>query len=240
MATVLHVYPGHGGAGASLLAAGLAWVISAHRATVLVDVDPASGGVDLLFGCADAPGVRWPALAAIGWPLDGPSLVGALPRCAELSLLTCERSVPHRLPAALIAEVVDALTRAGCAVVVDHATAHPVDPPGGHSLIVTATEARSVAACARRITARPPAGSGGSLRQLVTRGLPHGGPTPEVVADVLGLPLLAHLPFDRRLPGQLTDDGVPSLGRRSPLLRTARRIADLLGCDGAGDGRLTA
>lgn len=239
MATVIHVHPGHGGAGASLLAAGLAWVMSTNRTTVLVDVDPDSGGVDLLFGCAAASGVRWPALASIEWPLDGPSLLGALPRCAALSVLTCERSASHLLPTALIAEVVDALTRAECAVVVDHPTGQPADLPGRHRIVVTATEPRSVAACARRLGSWPPV-IGGPLHHLVTRGLPHGGPTPEVVADVVGLPLLAHLPFAARLPGLLADDGVPGLGRRSPLLRTARRIADLLGCDQQAEDRLTA
>ena len=65
-ARVVGVVGGSGGAGASVLAVSLALAgVRRGHATVLVDLDPRGGGLDLALGAEDRPGARWPDLAGI-------------------------------------------------------------------------------------------------------------------------------------------------------------------------------
>ena len=57
---VVAVMAGRGGAGASLFATALAQTAAD---ALLVDADPWSGGIDLVVGSEDEPGLRWPDLA---------------------------------------------------------------------------------------------------------------------------------------------------------------------------------
>jgi septum formation inhibitor-activating ATPase MinD len=84
---VLAVLSGRGGAGGSTLAAALA-LAGTRRGlrSTLVDLDPAGGGIDLLFGLETQPGPRWSDLAQ--WRdgrLCGRSLRDALPTYAAHS-----------------------------------------------------------------------------------------------------------------------------------------------------------
>jgi len=210
----------------------------AGRPVVLVDLDPGSGGLDLLLGLATVPGARWPVLRGLTPPIDGASLRGALPGRGSVAVLTHDRCdpVPHAsaepgpLPTPA-AGALDALSGLDVLVIADHPVTAAVAGAEGVHVLVTAVEARSVAAAARRLAGcrAADAAGDGRLVHLVTRGLPSGGAAPEVVAEVLGLPLLAHLPFDPRLPAHLAELGCPGLPPRSPLVRVAGRIVDLLG-----------
>jgi hypothetical protein len=63
---VVGVVGGRGGAGASTLAVTLALASARRRLrTVLVDGDPLGGGLDLLLGAEDLPGLRWADLADV-------------------------------------------------------------------------------------------------------------------------------------------------------------------------------
>lgn len=65
-AKVVAVVPGSGGAGASVLAAGLAVTAVRHGVRpLLIDADPLGGGLDVLLGWEEHAGLRWPGLA---WP----------------------------------------------------------------------------------------------------------------------------------------------------------------------------
>jgi hypothetical protein len=81
------VLSGRGGAGGSTLAAALALAGTRRGlAATLVDLDPAGGGIDLLFGLETEPGPRWSELAR--WRdgrLCGRSLREALPTYAARS-----------------------------------------------------------------------------------------------------------------------------------------------------------
>ena len=84
---VVAVVSGRGGAGGSTLAAALA-LAGTRRGlrSTLVDLDPAGGGIDLLFGLETEPGPRWSELAQ--WRdgrLCGRSLRDALPTYAAHS-----------------------------------------------------------------------------------------------------------------------------------------------------------
>jgi cellulose biosynthesis protein BcsQ len=89
---ILAVIGGRGGAGASILAGGLA--VTAVRAglrTLLVDADPLGGGLDLVLGWEQVDGLRWPALAGAGGRVDPPALLRALPHRGDLVLLSFAR-----------------------------------------------------------------------------------------------------------------------------------------------------
>ena len=94
---VLAVLGGRGGAGASVLAAGLC--VTASRSglrTLLVDADPLGGGADLLLGWEEEHGLRWPQLAEAGGRLDAQALVAALPSRGDLVVLSCDRAEPGK------------------------------------------------------------------------------------------------------------------------------------------------
>ncbi|MEY9927103.1 Mrp family chromosome partitioning ATPase [Catenulispora sp. GP43] len=84
---VVAVLSGRGGAGGSTLAAALALAgVRRGLRCTLVDLDPAGGGIDLLFGLETEPGPRWSELAQ--WRdgrLSGRSLRDALPTYAAHS-----------------------------------------------------------------------------------------------------------------------------------------------------------
>ena len=99
-ARVVAVVGGRGGAGASTLACALA-VTAASVAgdgapTVLVDADPLGGGLDLVLGCEDLPGLRWPDLTSASGAVSGPALAAALPHRYGLHLLSWDRGQPQR------------------------------------------------------------------------------------------------------------------------------------------------
>jgi secretion/DNA translocation related CpaE-like protein len=87
MGAVIGVVGGSGGVGASSFAAVLAAVCG--RA-LLVDLDAASGGVDVLLGIEAAPGVRWSGLQLGGGRLDPRELFDRLPRWGPVSVLAAD------------------------------------------------------------------------------------------------------------------------------------------------------
>ena len=100
---IVAVLGGRGGAGASVLAGGLA--VTAARArlrTLLVDADPLGGGLDLVLGWEELDGLRWPALdrgRAAGWTRRRWSArcpAGATWSCSPGTGATCWRCPPRR------------------------------------------------------------------------------------------------------------------------------------------------
>ena len=92
-APVVGVIGGRGGAGASTLAVGLAAVAAGSGvATLLVDADPLGGGLDLLVGVEQEPGLRWADLAGARGRLQPGVLSGMLPAVDDLAVLSWGRS----------------------------------------------------------------------------------------------------------------------------------------------------
>lgn len=87
-APVIATVAGHGGAGASTLALAAATAASqARRRVVLIDLDPAGGGIDTAAGLASRPGWRWPSLATGTGQLAPERLLAGLPRREGLHLI---------------------------------------------------------------------------------------------------------------------------------------------------------
>ncbi|HEY1135471.1 MAG TPA: septum site-determining protein Ssd, partial [Nocardioides sp.] len=63
-----------GGVGATTLACLLGMSAGRDAPSLVVDLDPAGGGVDRVLGLEERAGIRWPALAGLVGRLSGPAL----------------------------------------------------------------------------------------------------------------------------------------------------------------------
>ena len=227
---VICVVGASGGVGASTLACGLAHVGAQQgRRTLLVDGDPLSGGLDLLMGAERVVGWRWPRLATAEGHLG--DLSGHLPRVAGVDVLTTARG-PQPAGVGMGATAMKAVVTSARAshdlIIVDITRDLPA--PGREALrqadvtaIVAATDLRSVAA-ARQVLI--PLTEAGVAPQLVVRTSRTLGVDVAVVADGLGLPLLATLADDPSVRGGVERSDPPGRVGRGALARACRRILD--------------
>jgi hypothetical protein len=87
---VVGVVGGCGGVGASTFAAVLAAVAGLRRRSVLVDLDPVAGGIDVLVGLEGVAGARWSGLLLGGGRLDPLVLVDGLPQWSSVAVLSAD------------------------------------------------------------------------------------------------------------------------------------------------------
>lgn len=198
------------GAGASTFAAALAITAAAQRLRVLlVDADPLGGGLDLLLGLEDTPGVRWPDLVETRGRLASTALDEALPHVEGVAVLSWGRTGPlHATPEAMAA-LLDAGSRGYDLVVVDlartlDAVAEVAVAHATQALLVTTNRVRPAAAAARIAALLD--GRCASLG-VVLRSDPRGLLDDSVSAS-LTVPTIARLPTIRSLAAQ-ADDGEP-------------------------------
>ena len=229
---VLGVLGGRGGAGASTLAAGAAVAAARSGADVLlVDADPAGGGLDLLLGLESRPGLGWPDLRRVSGVLRGSLLRDGLPQDAGLRLLGWGAEPAEGLPVAALEAVLDAGRRSQDLVVVD--LPRSADPATVAALwrldlllLVVPAEVRAAATAATTVArVGPDAGAA----QLVVRGPAPTGLTVEAVADAVGLPVVAVWPDEPGLAVD-ADRGVPPGTRPGSALGSVVRpvVAGLL------------
>lgn len=218
----------HGGAGTSVLAAAVALVAAGQGDQVLLlDIDELAGGLDLILGLEDAPGLRWQDLALEGGAVGATALHHALPKTADgISLLTGHRDDPRPIPTEAVLATIDAGRGNGDLVVVDLPRADTDAVRGAlESVELTALiTAPTVAGCA---AARQVAGrllSGAPDVGLVVRGPSPGGLRPAQIAAAVGLPLLASFRPDPRLPARLEEGRLEVGGRRHPLTQAAHAV----------------
>lgn len=225
---VVAVIAGRGGAGASVFAAALAQTASEAMDALLVDVDPWSGGIDLLLGIEADSGLRWPDLTLQGGRLNYAALRETLPRQRGVCVLSGGRGGGD-IDAAPLGAVVDAGSRGGATVVCDvprrsTAAAETALESADLVIVVAPADVRSCAAAegvARWVaTVNPNAG-------LVVRGPAPGGLRSSDVAEIVGLPLLAAMRPQAGLAETLERGGL-RLRRRSPLATAARRVVAVL------------
>ncbi|HZN20092.1 MAG TPA: septum site-determining protein Ssd [Micromonosporaceae bacterium] len=224
---VMAVIGGRGGAGASVLAAGLA--VTAVRAglrALLVDADPLGGGIDLVLGWEDIGGLRWPELREASGPVHPSSLVDALPRRGELVVLSWDRGEPVAVPPEAMAAAVDAGRRGRDLVVVDlprrlDDSAAVALRGADRALLVVPAELRAAAAAAR--VAALASAHCASLG-VVVRGPAPGRLRPREIARSLGLPLVGVLRPEPGLAPALERGATPADSGRGPLALLCRRL----------------
>lgn len=223
---VVAVIGGCGGAGASVFAAALARV--AVDDALLIDADPWSGGIDLLFGSENETGLRWPDLSLQGGRLSLAALREALPRRHGVSVLSGSRC-GGEIDATPLSAVIEAGSRGGATVICDvprrstPAVEIALDAADLVAMVCPA-ELRSCAAAAaigRWVsTINPNAG-------LVVRGPSPGGLRSIDVAACVELPLLAAMRAQSGIAEAL-ERGELKVGPRSPLAVAARRVLAVL------------
>src|SRR5947199_171127 len=76
------------------------------------------GGIDLVLGCEDETGLRWPELALQGGRLNYPALRDALPQRHGVSVLSGSR-IGSEIEAVPLGAVIDAGNRGGATVICD-------------------------------------------------------------------------------------------------------------------------
>lgn len=196
-ADMLAVLGGSGGAGASTLAAALAWRAAGRGETVvLVDVDRLGGGLDLLLGAERVPGWRWPRFSGADGVLG--DLREFLPVVDGVALLSMVRG-PEREPAReSLGAVLGSLQRGFDRVVIDvgrcgGATGGEVLRLAGRTVLVVGGSVRGVAAAGQVLRVFDPPAC-----EVVARQLPGARVSDDAVADALGLPVVGRL---RHEPG---------------------------------------
>jgi secretion/DNA translocation related CpaE-like protein len=229
VAEVIGVLGGRGGAGASVLAGGLA-VMGAQRgrSTMLIDADPLGGGVDLVLGWEHRDGLRWPALAAAAGHVPPETLVEALPGHSDLVVLSWDRGEPTPASPSAMAAALDAGRHGRDLVVVD--LPRRIDDASALALtvadrayLVVPAELRACAAAARvAATVLPHCPD---LRLVVRRPAP-GKLTAIDVAAAVGLPLAGAFTIESSVSHALERGEPPAGGGRGSLARLCARLLD--------------
>lgn len=222
-APVVAVLGGSGGVGASTLAGSLACLAAAGRGTsALVDADLVGGGIDLLLGAEQTGGWRWPRLSGAEGHVG--DLRPYLPVVDGVSLVSMARGPAIDLARDPMAAILGSLRRGHDLVVVDPGRALTVAARESlrlatRVLVVVQSGVRGVAAARELVRAHQLDAAEVVLRRGAL------DLTAPAIADALGLPVVAELPDDRRLPAA-AERGLPPLraGRRYQV--ACRRLLD--------------
>lgn len=209
---VLAVMGAGAGSGASTLAATLALASAARSQRVLlVDADPLGGGLDLLLGIEDAPGIRWPDLAASRGRLSAHGLMQALPHASGVSVLAGGGSGDD-LTVEAMTSVLDAGARGFDLVVVD--LPRQVTPAtecvlarAQQTLLVVAPRVRATAAAAHLAEAIGPRTS---VVGAVVRG-DRGALSEDAMLAALPVDVVGRLPYQPGLAARSDEGEPPSL-----------------------------
>ena len=233
---VVAVAGGCGGAGASVLAAGLAWTAAARGLrAVVVDADPLGGGIDLVLGAEAEPGLRWPDLAAARGRLQPGALSALLPWVDGVGILSWDRGDLSGRGCDVPAEAARAVLAGARA----EADVVAVDlprrmPPGSAAwegaatcdlaLLVVPAHVRAAAAAVCVLA---------GLREVaadvrvVVRGT-SGGPAPVTIADALAVPLAGVLRREPSLDSALDRGEPPTLRRRGGMRQACEDLLAIL------------
>nr|WP_246636407.1 septum site-determining protein Ssd [Actinoplanes hulinensis] len=229
----LAVIGGRGGAGASILATGLATtaVRAGHR-TLLIDADPLGGGLDLVLGWEQVDGMRWPALAGADGRVDPPTLLAALPHRGDLVLLSFDRDELPGVPVEAMAAALDAARRGRDVIVADlprqlDDAAVLALQAAERALLVVPAELRATASAAR-IAATVSVHCDDVA--VVVRGPAPGRLKARDIARALGLPLAGTLRPEPGVCQGIERGTAPTADGKGPLADLCRRlVGELMG-----------
>ena len=229
LAATVAVVPGRGGAGASTLACALAVMARRVRPgvrTFLVDGDPLGGGLDLMLGAEQVPGLRWPAFAATRGRPAADELRAALPQVHGCSLLSWDRADPVPLSGEAVEAVLAAGRRGHDLVVLDiprtaDAAAERLLASADAALLVVPADVGSAAAAARL---EPRLVAAVSDVRVVVRAYRSARLAADQVAAALGLPLAGRLTHEPGLPAAAERGEPPARSGRGPLARLCREL----------------
>ena len=216
---VVGVTSGSGGAGATTFACALAQVAARHGPTLMLDADPFGPGLDRVLGLEDRPGVHWQDLLSTSGRLGARALREAVPRAADLGVLTWSPGGARSLAAEPAREVLAAARRGHDTVVVDLPRA--LDGVAGELadrcdrvFVMVSASVTGVASASRWVARFPER----SRLRLVVRG---SAADPELVAHAIGLPVAVSMADQRGLEEAIDLGYGPVRSSRGPLGRAA-------------------
>jgi secretion/DNA translocation related CpaE-like protein len=225
-ARVIGVIGGRGGAGASVLAAGIALTAAARGPAWLVDLDPLGGGSDAGLGAELRIGARWSDLGVLTGRLSPGALRSAVPEVHGVAVVATTYPAEELAPEA-VRTVLSAAGRGPGTVVVDlarHRTAarDAAIATLDELLVVVPSEIRAMLAAGRILGAL---GSTPAAPRVVVRRTTGALPTREVLRGV-GLPFAGELPDESRVleAAQLGD--APGLIRGTKLAGLCATLLD--------------
>ena len=202
-AHVVLITPVVGGAGASTVACALAGQYASQGAKVcLVDADLGAGGLDVLMGCEQTPGIRWADIASVQGAVNGGELFDSLIISQGIHVLAPNRG-QFDIDASHILTTIETLTSACDVVLIDapRMTEELTQSLGALSddvllVMPTTVQASSLATAVKERFADIRCG-------LVVRQVPGSGLTPIGVAQAVDIPLRVTLPTDARIVEQV-------------------------------------
>ena len=207
-----------GGLGVSTLAVAVA-ARAARRglSAVVVDTDPEGGGLDLVAGLEDEPGLRWEDLDGLSGVVDGPALAADLPQHEGVAVLSFSGARARRPdPVVDRLDAVAAALRDAVDVVVVDATRSTrrwwqgLGAPGDHVVVIVGVGVRSVAA-ARDLVDELARGCA-EVCAVVRARRPSRGSC-DAVAEVPEVPVLGGLAHDARVHAAEERGTLPGRGR---------------------------
>jgi secretion/DNA translocation related CpaE-like protein len=216
---LIAVLGGRGGAGASVLAAGLAVTIArAGRRALLIDADPLGGGVDLVVGWEARDGLRFPVLPD---PAEPPAEPGGRERLAVLS----SAGLTGLSPEAMSVAIDDGRATRDLVVTdlprrLDEAAAVALRAADRAFLLVP-SELRACAAAAR--VAEAASLHTGAL-ELIVRGPGPGRIRTREIARALDLPVAGTLRYEPGLSRAIERGVAPAGSGRGPLAALCQRL----------------
>lgn len=224
--SVVAIIGGHGGAGATVLAAASAIVAGAGGQALLIDADELGAGIDLTLGIEDAPGLRWPDLTAATGQISADALHDALPGVGErVSVLTGRRDDPRPVAPAALRAVIDAGRAAGDVVVVDVSRSDTEVTRaaliGADVVVLVVTACVAAVASARAVRSRLL--DTAPVVEVAVRGPALGGLRARDIADAVGTRLLTSYRPDPRLAARLETAPLGGLVRK-PLRQAATDV----------------
>jgi secretion/DNA translocation related CpaE-like protein len=222
-APVVAVIGGSGGVGASTLAAALAQLsASGGNPAALVDADALGGGIDLLLGAESVDGWRWPRLNGAEGQLS--DLRPYLPVVDGVTVVSMARGGGLDLAREPLAAIVNSLASWHSLVALD--TGRAMLPAAREAVRLSNRQLLMVSASVRGVAAAKETIAAYSLEQpeLVVRRT-RGALPSALVAETLGLTVLAEVPTEALLVGAAERGEPPARGSR----RNYRRaVAGLL------------
>lgn len=200
------VVPASGGAGASLVACGLAFhARQIFHEVALVDLDYACASLDIMFGLENQAGMRWHDFSDLSGAISGSDIHRSLPSRDNVALLShgqltsAETSIPRSLILDKLKEVCD-LTVMDFPKVSDKNFSSDILSDCDLVLITTTATVRGCASAKRSIASI--AGYAKNI-ELVVRNVPGSNLDPMQIAELLNTPLACVINSDVRIVEQV-------------------------------------
>lgn len=228
MSRVISVVGTAGGVGSSVLTASLAMRASSLGAAVVaVDGRPYGGGLDVVLGVDEFPGIRWRDLADAAGPLDGVEIFGRLPLVDRCGVVSFDREFPLVPAGEVLTAVVSALRSVSDLVFVDAPRAGEcwegeVASVSDEVVALTGTSVSALAAAAASVAHLDAVHDALWLACRTDRGA--AADLDQRLPDLLEVPLIGAVPTDPKVATCLSE-GRPPPGRG----KLCRAVDEMLG-----------